>query len=914
VLEVASLPQIATALRADDYHVLHLSAHGSAAAVELEDEDGHPARVTTGELIGVLRDAGKPVPLIVLSSCSGGAGGAEAMAVGLVRAGADRVIAMQAQVSDDYATALTAAVYAELAREPAQPVAQALARARRAAQSRPGEPRRARLPEHGLATLVAASGDEPLVDPAAMPARLASPVVAPSGTAVRELSLGQLIGRRRQLREGMAILRRDRAAREKHGSIAGVQLVGVGGIGKTAIAGRLIARLRAEGWLIAVHEGRWNPTALFAVVAAAIGGRPQLSDLAATLVSEATDDLVKADVVGRLLAGERLLVVFDDFEQNLTPGGDAFADPGLDDLLTGWCLVADTGTVLVTCRHRLPGADRFLPCLDIPRLSPAELRRLLLRMPALRGLPTEDRRVLARVIGGHPRLIEYADALVRGKPTGLKAVQARLRDLARRVGVDLDRPRPLGQAVEETLLLGSADILLSELLGLLTDRQRAVLDQLSVSRAPMRLDDLAHALAEPDDATGPQFLRALGEDVGRLAELTLLNPGQGILVHPWIAEHLARQDPEPRPERHERALAMRLRRFKDNVPDGDDRLEAARHLAALRRWDEVADLAEVAGQILPGTLAVGAFLAEVRPLIPVEERAWLLVGDLEAQALLAAGDIPAAARLLDGLRQQTERRAAADPANTAWQRDLSISRDKLGNVAVAGGDLADASEHYRASLAIAERLAAADPANTAWQRDLFALRDQIRRHRRGDSEAWDARWIEQTGQPPPAWMLLDAERLQSVMAWIETPTYGEEEQYLAAHPELHGPDVEPVVDEALLLVPRKERERLRGVLRAAREAGVEAAYASFRQPRPPASPCAKAPADQRSLWTTSSGLSPSEPSSRLTTSVARPWMRMMALAMGRTTSSVMCDQSGTVRTRSAMWSVMGRSRSRGRWA
>jgi hypothetical protein len=58
--------------------VLHLSAHGSAEAVELEDEDGRPVRVSAADLIGVLRDAGKPVPLIVLSSCSGRAGGAEA--------------------------------------------------------------------------------------------------------------------------------------------------------------------------------------------------------------------------------------------------------------------------------------------------------------------------------------------------------------------------------------------------------------------------------------------------------------------------------------------------------------------------------------------------------------------------------------------------------------------------------------------------------------------------------------------------------------------------------------------------------------------------------------------------------------------------------------------------------------------
>jgi hypothetical protein len=82
ILEVASLSQIAEALRLDSYHVLHLSAHGSAEEVELEDEDGRPQRVRTEDLIGTLRDAGVPVGLIVLSSCSGAAATGKAMAGG----------------------------------------------------------------------------------------------------------------------------------------------------------------------------------------------------------------------------------------------------------------------------------------------------------------------------------------------------------------------------------------------------------------------------------------------------------------------------------------------------------------------------------------------------------------------------------------------------------------------------------------------------------------------------------------------------------------------------------------------------------------------------------------------------------------------------------------------------------------
>ncbi|CAN0475778.1 unnamed protein product, partial [Phaeothamnion confervicola] len=46
ILEVGGLLQIERALRDDQHHVLHLSAHGSPDGVELEDEDGNPVPVT----------------------------------------------------------------------------------------------------------------------------------------------------------------------------------------------------------------------------------------------------------------------------------------------------------------------------------------------------------------------------------------------------------------------------------------------------------------------------------------------------------------------------------------------------------------------------------------------------------------------------------------------------------------------------------------------------------------------------------------------------------------------------------------------------------------------------------------------------------------------------------------------------
>ncbi|MGA7328657.1 MAG: hypothetical protein WBX25_30250 [Rhodomicrobium sp.] len=62
------------------------------------------------------------------------------------------------------------------------------------------------------------------------------------------------------------------------------------------------------------------------------------------------------------------------------------------------------------------------------------------------------------------------------------------------------------------------------------------------------------------------------------------------------------------------------------------------------------------------------------------------------------------------------RLAKADPGNAGWQRDLSVSYDKVGDVLVAEDNLAEALQAYRDKLGIAERLAKADPGNAGWQR------------------------------------------------------------------------------------------------------------------------------------------------------------------------------------------------------
>ena len=59
VAGIAPGGQVRQALAQDAYHVLHLSAHGSPQAIELEDEDGNPVTVSPKALMQALRHSGQ---------------------------------------------------------------------------------------------------------------------------------------------------------------------------------------------------------------------------------------------------------------------------------------------------------------------------------------------------------------------------------------------------------------------------------------------------------------------------------------------------------------------------------------------------------------------------------------------------------------------------------------------------------------------------------------------------------------------------------------------------------------------------------------------------------------------------------------------------------------------------------------
>jgi tetratricopeptide (TPR) repeat protein len=107
---------------------------------------------------------------------------------------------------------------------------------------------------------------------------------------------------------------------------------------------------------------------------------------------------------------------------------------------------------------------------------------------------------------------------------------------------------------------------------------------------------------------------------------------------------------------------------------------------------------------------------------------------------------------------------------------------------------------------------------------MAAVHYEVRRHRSKSSITFDSAWRDYSGTGIPDWFLVDSGLLATAGDWMATPTYKEEQRYLAAHPELLDRSADLAVEEALLHLQEDEADRYRKLRVTARTDGVEASY------------------------------------------------------------------------------------------
>ncbi|MFC4531556.1 tetratricopeptide repeat protein [Sphaerisporangium dianthi] len=509
------------------------------------------------------------------------------LARGLSAAGVPAVLAMTAPVTDDYASMLTGALYRELAVRPQPDVLTALSEARRTLEetrrAAPAGSPDADLAEWATPALFLRGPSLPLYDVSdGVDANVKPPraVMLDRGVVVR--AVGDFVGRRAELR----ILR---AALRHH---PGVLLHGIGGVGKSSLAAELLGRLGGDAGLVVSLVGRTSPDQIFGAVADKLLAATATAGAPAEPLRELTQFLrrldfpwqVRLDALGGALAevpaelrlkvaAPPITLLLDNFEDNVDVNEHfAFLDQELAAFLAAWVTTSRQTKLLVTSRFpfELPeGAERGLMAHHLGPLSWAEARKLMWRLPGLNVLGVEDQQRAWVMVGGHPRTLEYVDALLRGGQARFADVRERLERLLRRRGIadpsgwlsrqdwgsddvpdaggdrvassaqvsagatEVDRAwvsvsgERLNGVVAEAVTLAVDDALVGDLLDVLDDFARRVLVGVSVYRCPVDRAGLAWPVSTPADPDP-----AVEERLNRLDERLKLarreNPHAGV--------------------------------------------------------------------------------------------------------------------------------------------------------------------------------------------------------------------------------------------------------------------------------------------------------------------------------------------------------------------------------------------------
>jgi|GEM_PF-3117158 len=149
-----------------------------------------------------------------------------------------------------------------------------------------------------------------------------------------------------------------------------------------------------------------------------------------------------------------------------------------------------------------------------------------------------------------------------------------------------------------------------------------------------------------------------------------------------------------------------------------DRVEALRFFSESKDIAERFKFADVGSLMSHYNMEMGMSIPPPRPPNAWWERNIAVSLEKLGDLAVAHGDLTAAMRSFAESKAIRERHAASYPANARYQSYLSTSLNKLGDLAMAQGDTAGALRCFSESKVIRERLAASDPADAALQHDL----------------------------------------------------------------------------------------------------------------------------------------------------------------------------------------------------
>ncbi|MGE0642341.1 MAG: TIR domain-containing protein [Nitrospira sp.] len=625
---------------------IHFSGHGTPGALVFENDEGFEDRVEIDRLVTELRQRGDGAlpPFFYLACCHGntppqpakGQGGSASSAAQLHRAGVTEVVGYYGPIADELSTRAEEALYGAIAA--GDPTRLAIGKARAALlrtfadEESVYRPDLARDPgasvnvAHPFAwaqlVLYRRGPEHPLSTPASRE-KLRRHEASLSRTYRNLLDRTFLetgfIGRRRELHQ----LRR----RRKRGDRV-VVLQGLGGLGKTTLAGQLLPMLADEGHTVTLWcrrtEGEQDQAEAL-VGQLLVYARARFDSGFEQVVShvdrEAGEDSVRrfATFLQVILAQEKdtpLVVYLDNLESLLqgpdhvsvtdAPDSEAFGEWRSDVLRDLWrMLVHLSGAVgnlyvVASCRYR--NDDLAVGLQPVTPLADGDLFRLMAWFPALRRLSAGTRVRLAGRLAGHPRGVEFMEDLVSTAIRKWEETQGEWSMPAPGDRPGMEReweqlivpilPRVEDRIWSDLLLVGIWERVLEE-------RARRMLFRMTLLRRPWEDGLIAH-LGEPEE--GPDLAHRTAEALASTSLLEQIDrtvrTRQGLVrrrhytVHAataaFVQSRFSNMEELARDSHHR--IGTYLEKEAETSPDLTIDLEAGHHLFEANEYDRAWEL------------------------------------------------------------------------------------------------------------------------------------------------------------------------------------------------------------------------------------------------------------------------------------------------------------------------------------